>query len=533
MYPGHSYFASTAAALSDDHVTNFTQADIDTGHVRLVHQGPASQHLMLRVTDAKQTSDYYRLDIVGVSLSLRAVRNTGLVVQLPRTSSVVITSDNLTFSCGAVHQNIDVRYELLSTPRHGSIERRQLEDDWRLVMTFTQRQIDDRRVRYRLNDETLTTPAADRLTFRVGALAVRDSRQHVLNVDIVERRVELVRSTGLTLHQGVRQGVITASELQAASSDPSHTPADIIYRIVSTPRRGHLLLTSSAERRRSLQTADNFTQADINAERLVYRVQLALMMHIRDDFEFQLVTTDAQSDVALFEFQYEPLTGDVIFVNNGLFDVLEGSHKLIGLENIYVETVDRNDFRYNVVEAPMHGQLRITDPESGDILQYNATTFDNDDIRRQRLYYVHDDSETDHDSFRFVVTPFVSRTTTTDDVVQLGGQFDVEIVLLNDNTPRRLVNSTLMIVENSGRVLTTQDLMYEDPDINYDNERLVYTFRQITNGDIVAASDRTTVIRRFTQRNLTDNELYFRHRGALHASTTFTVNDGLFQVSYI
>ena len=508
-----SYFT-----LSGDNVTSFSQADIDAGLVRLIQRGPRGQQLTLRVSDGKVTSDDYPLRVVGVDIRLRAVRNTGLVVQRSR-SSVVITSDRLTFSCGAVHQNVDVRYELLSAPRHGEIERRQRDDDWTSVTTFTQRQIDDGRLRYRLRDAARTGPAmSERLTFRVGALTVRDTDQHTLNVSVVDSRVELVRSTGLRLRSGARQGVVTSSELSAVSSDRS----DIVYRVVSTPRRGHLLLAGSP-----LRAADNFTQADLDAGRLAYRLQLALMMPVRDDFEFQLLTTHAQSDVALFELRYEPPSGDRIFINNGLFDVVEGNHKLIGLENIYVDSSNTSDYRYSVVEGPTHGELRIVEATSRDVLQYNATSFTNDDVRQQRLYYVHDDSETDQDSFRFFVAPASSRANDG----QLFGQFDIAIVLRNDNPPRRVVDSTVSVVENRGRVLTTNDLLYEDPDVNFDSQHLVYTWQHIENGDIVAAYDRVSVVRRFTQKNLTSGELYFRHRGAAHASTEFTVSDGLFQVT--
>ena len=518
--------------LNGGNVTSFTQADISGGHVRLVHRGPARQRLTLRVSDGKESSDRYRLDVVGVSIRLRAVRNTGLVIQLSG-SWVVVTSDNLTFSCGAVHQNIDVRYEMLSTPRYGVLQRHRHDDEWITVTMFTQRQIDDGRVRYQLRDRSMTTPTSERLRFRVGALTARSSDRHLLEINIVDSRVELIRSTGLKLLAGERQGVIRASELRAVSSEQSHSSTDIMYRIVSTPRRGHLLLTSTAEDRGSpLHATDVFTQADIDAGRIVYRLQLALMMPIRDDFEFQLVTPNAESDVALFEFQYEPPSGDLTFINNGLYDVLEGNHKLIGLENIYVETDTGSDYQYNVVRGPMHGELRVVDAASGDVLRYNVTTFSNDDIRRQQLYYVHDDSETDYDSFRFVV-PVVSRKNDDNDVGWFVSQFDISIVLRNDNAPRRVARAALNVVENRGRVLTTEDLLYDDPDVNFDSERLVYTWRHIENGDIVAASDRTTVIHRFTQKNVTSGELYFRHRGAAYALSEFTVNDGLFQVSVV
>ena len=90
----------------------------------------------------------------------------------------------------------------------------------------------------------------------------------MLHVSVVDHRVELIRSTGLRLRRGARQGVITASELSAASSDPSHAPADVVYRVVSTPRRGHLLLAGRRGRGSPLRPADTFTQADVDAGRV-------------------------------------------------------------------------------------------------------------------------------------------------------------------------------------------------------------------------------------------------------------------------
>ena len=181
----------------------------------------------------------------------------------------------------------------------------------------------------------------------------------------------------------------------------------------------------------------------------------------------------------------------------------------------------------------MHGELRLIDPASGDVLRHNVSTFSNDDIRRQRLYYVHDDSETDYDLFRFVIAVLSHDADDDDDVGWLVSQFDIAIVLRNDNTPRRVSHSALSVVENRGRVLTTDDLLYDDDDINFDSHHLVYTWQHIANGDIVSAFDRTTITRRFTQKNITSGDLYFRHHGAAFALSEFTVNDGHFQVGPI
>ncbi len=62
------------------------------------------------------------------------------------------------------------------------------------------------------------------------------------------------------------------------------------------------------------------------------------------------------------------------------------------------------------------------------------------------------------------------------------GTFDIKILLRNDNVPKRAVEKVLNVVANRGRVITTDDIMYMDPDVDFDSSELRYSLRDIPNG---------------------------------------------------
>ncbi len=64
------------------------------------------------------------------------------------------------------------------------------------------------------------------------------------------------------------------------------------------------------------------------------------------------------------------------------------------------------------------------------------------------------------------------------------GTFDIKIQLRNDNVPKRVVEKPLNVVANRGRVITTADIMYMDPDVDFDSSDLRYVPGDIPNGQV-------------------------------------------------
>ena len=162
-------------------------------------------------------------------------------------------------------------------------------------------------------------------------------------------------------------------------------------------------------------------------------------------------------------------------------------------------------------------------------LQANISSFTNRNIRDNHVVYLHDDSENEEDSFTFMATPIIEQP---DFLVQeisefsgkfiisrclfsqkhqfctftlwlpfchfchasltklklfvcfLLGTFDIKILLRNDNVPKRVVEKVLNVVANRGRVITTEDIMYKDPDVDFDSSELRYILEDLHNGQV-------------------------------------------------
>ena len=75
---------------------------------------------------------------------------------------------------------------------------------------------------------------------------------------------------------------------------------------------------------------------------------------------------------SFYPHRYEPDDSDVMFINNGVEDVLEGGSKAIDRDELYMETQNFKQFRYTVISGPQHGQLHMIDPTSGQREQVRA-----------------------------------------------------------------------------------------------------------------------------------------------------------------
>jgi hypothetical protein len=598
----HGYFemtsllsSGTAVQRRPTRVDRFTQADINAERVTFVHRGSAGseQYFRLRVSDEKDSSDARILRVLSSVLELLPVKFTGLAVS--RFASQAITSHNLTFVVGSADGNIrlpevDVRYEITERPRDGEIQQllsgpiddATSQQSWKTVTSFTQRQIDGGMIRYAhlgqqkhlqtAPQSTAQPLRADRFRVRasVAPWAVRgvSGRPELeFRIDVVDCRAELVRSTGLRLRDGNREGRVTSNELRA-SGVAGASSESLLYHVISTPRQGNLLLMTPVaaanvveadgglKRRVTLAAGMNFTQRDVDDGRLVFRFHKLLFSPIVDDFEFKLIGPSIgghhctwQSDVALFEFRYEPLPQsdaaheDPVLVNNGLRSVLEGDQATVTADDLFVVKRSRDlgsgtvvvNFFFSVVTGPRHGRLMLFNPETRRVINFNTTSFGTDDVSMGRVIYVHDDTETDTDSFSFTVTSAASQS---GNMTLFSGIFDIDVILRNDNPPIRVVNRVIDLLSGRGRTLTIDDLEYNDPDVNYDSSNLVYSWIPTVAAaaaapHVVLASNRSVVLQRFRQRDLADGSLYVQQpKGSRRSSTiNISVTDGYFNTS--
>ena len=512
------------------HISKFTQEDINKGRVDYIHRGVHNQRIRIQVSDGRDSSDLKVLKVVAVPLHLNQVVNGGSVV--PKSGSIPITRNNLTFSTNAPNQDIEIRYVVTDPPYEGEIQRQQYTDnEWVVVSTFTQKNIDKNRIRYsHYNDSDVR---GDYFRFRVSAMDI-ETQEFEYHVSVIDTRVEIVRNRPLVL-SGTRERPVTWDELKSVSTLPYHGPQDITYRLNTNPVHGYLYRTypgigdDGKSRKKRLGVGSNLTQADINEGRIVYRLTKALHSIVSDGFEFQVSASGASPVAQKFQVTYEPIVGKLRITNNGLTDVGEGESAVITADDLFIEMNGFRDFRYVVSDFPRHGVLRIVEQKTKVILVSNASIFSRDDITNNRVQYLHDDSESEEDSFSFTVTSVADeekRGTPPQEIVEHSGSFEITVLLKNDNPPQRIVDKVFQVVTGRGRSMTPDDLFYDDADVNFDSLSLEYTWQTISNGLIVLAFNHSVPLFRFTQSDIVDGIVYLQHKDAAYGKSVIWVSDG-------
>lgn len=100
-------------------------------------------------------------------------------------------------------------------------------------------------------------------------------------------------------------------------------------------------------------------------------------------------------------------------------------------------------------------------------------------------------SETQSDEFFVVVFPHQEGVAKDFDLEHLSTEIKVNISveLQNDEWLVHVVDKAFHVVWNGQHLLTLADLCYHDPDLDFDDGQLLYTRRDIPNGELVRASN--------------------------------------------
>jgi len=150
--------------------------------------------------------------------------------------------------------------------------------------------------------------------------------------------MEVVRNRALVLTgKGINEWRITSAELKSTSSVPTHTPGDIVYNLESEPTGGALFrLSRNATQSRRLSVGGNFTQADVNEFRIVYRLSKvsASREQTEDEFRLRLMGPNDYrgEEIPTFKIRFSSSSTTTRLINNGLVGVVEGESAVITAE---------------------------------------------------------------------------------------------------------------------------------------------------------------------------------------------------------
>ncbi|XP_071117957.1 chondroitin sulfate proteoglycan 4-like isoform X2 [Haliotis cracherodii] len=524
---GGGYFEKSNA--TGQRLKTFTQADINTGLIWFVHEGQSTSFLRLKASDESSNSDAVDLRFTAVDMNLEITANSGIFVF--HGMSKLILPENLTTVTNVPSQQIEIRYRISQQPKYGEIQRRQHGDEeWTPVETFSQRHIDKKRLRYSQTNFG-QFPTSDSCMFTVTAK----------DVSLSDTVFQIVFQTVTLRLQNIAKLVVLHSPYTVLKNEHflavanTEIPADRIFiSIMRPPSQGGLYIfrnpvrdVTEFDQRRALTRNSNFTQQQINEEKVYFKVYKPSFKKFEDFLDLKISFAGAESIMTRFLVEYIPMKSSVRFTNNGLKNVIEGGKKVIEKDDLFLEMDSYRDFQFSIMTPTKHGSLKLIDPRSQAVLANDISRFTTKDIQQGKLTYQHDDSEHSEDSFMFSAAPIINTADKAMEIQEFSGTFSIQIRMRNDNPPAILINRVFHIVKNKERLLTIDDLEAIDPDIEYDSDKLKFTRKGMRNGEILDSNTKEPVFE-FSQEDLKEKKLVVKHRGADSDQAAIFVTDGQF-----
>ncbi|XP_074214190.1 chondroitin sulfate proteoglycan 4-like isoform X2 [Camelus bactrianus] len=508
-------------------ISGFTYGDLRGGNIFCVHRGHRNSRILLRASDGELVSNTVVLRVMAVPWDFEVANRTGVVVQ--QGGTVLITQSNLSVEVNGERPEVETRYVVTHAPQFGQIQRQGSSGEWKPVSIFSQRSIDQGRVRYSsIFQELQLKNITDHFKFKVN-IEGKSSEELMFPITIQWLTFTLLKNVPLEISE-VNRHVLNSDHLQAVTEGVDIAEAELHFKLLTAPKKGKLLLGTKV-----LKTNSVFSQQNITDFKINYEPQERPRKDSQDTFRFLMIAKHIESNNYTFRINIKADKMHIILTNRGLF-VKEGEGKLITRSELFAQTLDNQTFQYKITKSPQHGKLKLISSSESLGSHDNISTFTDQDILDERLMYVHDDSETQCDEFLLVASPTgpgqegVARDLRREHLAA-EIKVTVSVELKNDEKPVRVVDKVFHVVRNGQRLLTLADLCYHDPDSNFDDGQLLYTRRGIPNGDLVRASDPTQKLYQFRQDDLRAGHVLFRHRGADSARFVLFVTDGVHTTS--
>uniref|UniRef100_A0A673X088 Chondroitin sulfate proteoglycan 4ba n=1 Tax=Salmo trutta TaxID=8032 RepID=A0A673X088_SALTR len=508
----------------DTAVTTFSHSDLEEGKVNYVHTGVRNSRIVLRVSDGDKVSNTVVLRIMAIGLEYKIANNTGL--EIIQGEVAVISNKQLAIQTNAVNQVVDIRYDVVKPPQYGELQRLHSSGEWKPTGSFSQRLLEKERLRYLSTfQEIQTANATDYFKCKV-TVAGRVDTELVFPVTVKWVHYNLVRNVMADINK-VRKVTLDSQYLYATVDVVTLSEDDLHFRVLSSPKKGQLLLVNELLKKNS-----TFSQRNVTDLKVQYELVDRPYEDTSDTFKFQVFSKHAQSQS--YDFQIS-IKADVnsVFIRNYKLSIMEGESKLITKDELFAETLSTKELYYTVTSSPKHGKLARINLSNSNASYNNILTFSNQDLLEERVMYIHDDTETTQDQFTFIAsTSQESKSFVADDEVgSKEGTFNISIQLVNDEKPVRIVDKVFHVVRDGQRLLTLDDLCYHDADSDFSDGQLVYTRRGIPMGDLVLVNDTSLRLFQFTQKDLEEKRVLFLHRGVNSGRFVLFVSDGKHLVS--
>ncbi|RUS87460.1 hypothetical protein EGW08_004776 [Elysia chlorotica] len=521
-----SYFEKITSPANP--LTVFTFEDIRRGYIWFQHEKDAMVYTKITVTD-NDVTESVQLRFRRQDIEVKMARNTGL--RMSYGSNSLISSQNLSFVAGSELEDKKVRYEIVQLPQHGVIQFYSDTSKWIDVRNFTQEDIDSGKIRYQhFPDDSFSK--VDSFKFRV-IQSDRTTEDETFRIRFENVVMTVERNSELIIHKDSYSRFSNTTLLVLSNAD-NLDGSNIVYSVAREPSKGKLYFTKRPisslfdfDLEPPLREDDKFSQMDVNNGFVYYKYNNPSISKATDYLDLE-ASYFGYTIMVRTLVVFSPGNLGVRLVNKGLEGVIEGGLKVLSTQNLYIEAEKYKNFTFFITEGPSHGSLCIVDSKTLVVLNPKISSFITAQLVSGRVAYKHDDSENKNDLFKFVATPNVKESSNLPaEIEQLTGMFHISIRMRNDNPPVRITNKVFHVVTGQVKTLSIHDLAFHDPDIDFDDSRLVYQRHTISNGDILDKKTEENIFN-FTQKDLMDERLMFHHKGESVSRVPLLVTDGQF-----
>ncbi|XP_046745666.1 chondroitin sulfate proteoglycan 4 [Diprion similis] len=495
-------------------IDSFSQAELQQGLIAYVHRGNAKSNAMLglQVSDGIESSQPAYLRVSAYPLQIKLQYNTGLVV-VHRSFSHV-TPANLSFITNSDDSSIEIRYDIVSPAQFGTIQKfKDVSGSWSNVDHFTSKDVELDWVRYLHN---VGSPSQDEFKFQASVREVRTQHTFDFRITFIDLELKEAKRQPLTFTNSVE--VVVGSQNLKFQTNPLTTPVNkIVFTIEKSPKYGGLFLTKKA-----VLKGDTFTQEDLDAGKLRYKLLRKSFSNINDEMVFKVKAPQCVEVASSLDIRYNlqrngngPETVDRLRVSEGgsvPLKIMRFDGKNYGVTSL----------TYNITVAPLHGWLKVVNDSFNSNPRRNATYFTSSELAAEHVHYVHDDTETPEDTFAYVAISSEREN------FMYVGNFHVEIAMRNDNPPTRLNARVFHVVLNGERILTNKVLEYIDADLDTKPSDIVYSRRDAANGGLYKVTNPSVQIYEFTQQDVNQHQILFKHHGEEAGKVELGVTDGHF-----
>ncbi|KAJ4941804.1 hypothetical protein JOQ06_011678 [Pogonophryne albipinna] len=279
-------------------VPSFSYLDLEEEKVFYVHTGVRNSRIVLRVSDGEKVSNTVVLRVMAVALEYKIANNTGL--EIVQGESAILGLKQLAVQTNAIKQIVDIRYDIIEPPQYGELQRLHSSGEWRHTDSFSQRLLEKGRLRYvGTFQEVQTSNVTDYFKSKVD-VAARATTEILFPITVKWVKYHLVRNVIMDMDK-VRKVTLDSDNLFATAEGVVLSEDDLYFRVLTTPKKGKLLLDTTI-----LTKNSTFSQRDVTDQKVHYELV---------DRPYEDTNSDFDDGQLIYTRRGIPM-GDLVLVND-------------------------------------------------------------------------------------------------------------------------------------------------------------------------------------------------------------------------